>query len=83
MQTDPVIFFNFSPCFFSFLNTSSENGSVFGEEVENSNMQILRRSVAVYYCSPETMIFLNKFLCLLLNDSFSSNVEIVHHMVPK
>lgn len=84
MQTDPIIFFNLPPCFFSFLNTYSEKGSVFGEETENSNMQILiKRSVAVNYCSPETVIFLNKFLCLLLNDSFSSNVEIVHHMVPK
>lgn len=42
MQTDPIIFFDFSPWFFSFLNTSSEKGSVFGEEAENSNMQILK-----------------------------------------
>lgn len=58
MQKKPYcIFFNFSPSFFSFPNTSSEKGSVFGGEAENSKMQILiKRCVAVNYCNPETLI---------------------------
>lgn len=66
------------------LTPLQERVQCLGERLKTLKMQMLtKRCAAVNYCDPETSIAYTSSFCLLLNVSFCSNVEIMHHMVPK